>query len=83
MQSFMLCLLIAVLKIFETFNFCLSLVVELIFQNALHMALYNKTDINVKAGVFFKFIQKLPSNTLLCITRLKMQLIFYLMYTLL
>jgi len=65
----MVCLLIAVLRIFKTLNFCLLLVVELIFQNAFLMALYNKTDINVKAGVFIlMFIQKLPSNTLLCIT---------------
>ena len=78
----MLCLLIAVPKIFETFNFCLLLVVELIFQNALHMALYNKTDINVKAGVFLS-LYKNCLLILLCITRLKMQLIFYLMYTLL
>jgi len=48
------------------------------------MAFYNKSDINVKAGVLFKTLyKKLSPNTPLYITRLQMQLIFYLMYTLL
>jgi hypothetical protein len=43
--------LFSVLKIFETFHF---LNCQGMFQNAFHIALYNKCDINEKADILFK-----------------------------